>query len=123
MFGHISRGMYTADKQPLSYSQLAAIQLGWFIKDGAVTWRAEENASNGKDKGCFAIDPAKLSGSVKTLMTQVAQIKGKGDRAGAEKLVKDYVDVSGDKKKVHDVIQDRFTRYPKASFVYSVKLD
>ncbi len=123
MFGHISRGMYTADKQPLSYSQLAAIQLGWFIKDGAVTWKDGDDAANGKDKGCFAVDPAKLSASVKTLMTQVAQIKGKGDRAGADKLVKDYVDVTGDKKKVHDVIQERVTRAPKQSFVYSIKLD
>jgi hypothetical protein len=122
-FGHISRGMYTDDKQPLSYSQLAAIQLGWFMKDGAVTWKADDTAANGKDKGCFAVSTDKLQTSVKSLMTTVAQIKGKGDRAGAEKLVKDYVDVTGDKKKVHDVIQERVTRAPKQSFVYAIKLD
>ncbi len=39
--------------------------------------------------------------------------------------VKDYVDVdsSRDKKKLHEVITERITRAPKASFVYSMKLD
>ena len=40
-----------------------------------------------------------------------------------EKLIKDYVDVTGDKKKVHDVIAERLTKQPKQSFVYSIKLD
>jgi hypothetical protein len=115
--------MYTDDHQPKSYSQLAAIQLGWFMKDGAVTWKADENAANGKDKGCFSIAEDKLPASVKSLMTAVAQIKGKGDKAGADKLVKDFVDVTGDKKKVHDVITERLIRAPKQSFVYAIKLD
>jgi hypothetical protein len=53
----------------------------------------------------------------------VAQIKGKGDKARAEKLVKEYVDVTGDKKKVHEVIAERVLRAAKPSFVYSIKLD
>ena len=56
-------------------------------------------------------------------MTEVAGIKGRGDKPKAEVLIKDYVDVTGDKKKVHDVITERITRAPKASFVYSIKLD
>jgi hypothetical protein len=56
-------------------------------------------------------------------MTDVAQVKGKGDKPRAEALVKEFVDVTGDKKKMHDVITERITRAPKASFVYSVKLD
>ncbi len=123
MFGHISRGMYDEDKHPHNYSQLAAIQLGWFMKDGGVTWKAEEMAANGKDKGCFSADPAKLSASVKTLMTEVAQTKSKADKARALKLIKDHVDVTGDKKKVHDVIAERLTKQPKQSFVYAIKLD
>jgi hypothetical protein len=122
-FGHISRGMYGENHHPKNYSQLAAIQLGSLMKDGAVAWKADETAANGKDKGCFSIELPKMAGAIKSLMTEVAQIKGKGDKARAEVLIKDYVDVAGDKKKLHDVISERITRAPKASFVYSMKLD
>jgi hypothetical protein len=122
-FGHISRGMYTADKHPNNYSQLAAIQVLALMKDGAMAWRPEELAANEKDKGCFAVNFTKMPASIKTLMTDVAQIKAKGDKARAEALIKDYVDVTGDKKKLHDLITERVTRAPKASFVYAVKLD
>jgi hypothetical protein len=122
-FGHISRGMYDEDKHPRNYSHLAAIQLGWLMKNGAAVWKPEEMAANGKDKGCFSIALDKFPGAVKSLMTEVAQIKGKGDKARAEKLIKDYVDVTGDKRKVHDVITERVLRSPKPSFVYSIKLD
>jgi len=122
-FGHISRGMYDDDKHPKNYSQLAAIQLGWLMDNKAVSWKAEETAANGKDKGCFSIALDRFPAAAKTLMIQVAQIKGKGDKARAEKLIKDYVDVTGDKKKVHDVITERVLRSPKPSFVYGIKLD
>jgi len=122
-FGHISRGMYDDDKHPRNYSQLAAIQLGWLMKNGAVAWKPEEMAANGKDKGCFAIALDKFPAVVKTLMTEVAQIKGKGDKGRAEKLIKEFVDVTGDKKKVHEVITERVLRNPKPSFVYGIKLD
>lgn len=121
-FGHVSRGMYDEDKHPMNYSQLAAIELGSYMKDGGVSWNAEESAANGKDKGCFAIDFVKLPVAIKSLLGTVAQIKAKGDKAGAEVLLKEYVDVTGEKKKLHDVITERMTRAPKASFVYDVKL-
>jgi hypothetical protein len=122
-FGHVSRGMYGENKHPKNYSQLAAIQLGRLMKDGAVVWKDGDTAANGKDKGCFAIDFAKTPAVITTLMTEVAQIKAKGDKPRAEALIKDYVDVTGDKKKIHDLITERITRAPKASFVYAVKLD
>jgi hypothetical protein len=122
-FGHISRGMYGENKHPKNYSQLAAIQLGTLMKDGAVAWKAEQTAANGKDKGCFSIDLPKMPAAIKALMTDVAQIKAKGDKARAEVLIKEYVDVTGEKKKLHDVVTERITRAPKASFVYYVKLD
>jgi hypothetical protein len=56
-------------------------------------------------------------------MVEVAQIKGKGDKARAEKLVKEYVDVTAEKKKVHEVIAERVLRAAKPSFVYSIRLD
>lgn len=123
-FGHISRGMYDEAKHPKNYSQLAAIQLGWLMKSNVVTWKAEEVAANGEDKGCFSIAMDKYQPAIKSLMTEVAQVKGKGDKAHAEKWIKEWVDVAADKKKadVHKVITDRVLRAPKPSFVYSVKL-
>lgn len=122
-FGHISRGMWTEEKHPKNYSQLAAIQLGAMMKGGAIAWKADENAANGKDKGCFSVDLAKMATQVKTLMGTVAQIKGKGDKTRAEALIKEHVGAPEEKRDVHKTIQERFTRSPKASFVYAVKLD
>jgi hypothetical protein len=121
MFGHISRGMYDSQKHAQPYSQLSAIQLGWFMNDKAVVWKADEMAANGKDKGCFSVDPAKLTSSIKTLMTEVAQLKASGARPRGEKLMKTYVEA--DKFKVFDVIKERLGRAPKQSFVYDIKLD
>ena len=122
-FGQISRGMYDEDKHPRNYSQLAAIQLGWLMKAGAIAWKADELAANGKDKGCFLLTMEKFPAAVKGLMTEVAQIKGKGDKGRAEKLLKDFVDVTGDKKAADDTIAERVLRSPKPSFVYGIKLD
>jgi hypothetical protein len=122
-FGHISRGMYEEGDHPKNYSQLAAIQLGSLLKDGAVTWKAQEPAANGKDTGCFALDLAKMPASIKKLMTEVAQIKAKGDRAKAEALLKEHVGGPKEKRPMHVTITERITRAPKASFVYSIKFD
>ena len=137
-FGHVSRGMYNGEGHPQSYSQLAAMQIGYFIEKGAMSWKAGESAANGKDKGCFEVDLDKLPAAIKSFGQQVAGIKGRGDKAGGEKLVRDYVDVSGDKDKkdagapapdrvqlktVQDTITERMLRAPKASFVYSIRLE
>src|SRR5262249_54211830 len=52
-FGQISNGLYDDNKQPKTYGQLEAIQIGWLVQKGAVKWSAEEVAANGQDKGCF----------------------------------------------------------------------
>ena len=124
-FGHISRGMWTDDKHPKNYSQLAAIQLGALMKAGAIEFKAEEVAASGgaDDKGCFDVDLAKMPGAVKTLMIEVAQIKGRGDKARAEALQKQHVPAPGQKNPLHETITQRMTRAPKASFVYAIKLD
>jgi hypothetical protein len=122
-FGHISRGMYDEDKHPRTYSQLAAIQLGRLMEDGVVSWRAGDTAANGSDRGCFAIDSDRLPAAVGRLMQEVAGIKARGDRAAAEKLLATYVDVSGPKKAVFDLITERVLRAPKATFVYAITLE
>jgi hypothetical protein len=120
-FGHISRGMYDDDGHPKAYSQLAAIQLGVFMTEGAAKWE-DKPAANGTDKGCMNIDFAKLPGAVTKMMTVAAQIKGKGDKTGAEALVKQYVDVAKDDK-LRNTITERVLRAPKPSFYYSVRLE
>lgn len=122
-FGHIAQGMYTEDKHPKSYSQLAAIQFGYLSEHGAIAWHADEIAANGKDKGCFAIALDKFPENVKELEKVVTGIKARGDKELAQKLVAEYVDVEGDKKKAHDVIRERVLRSPKPSFVYSIRFD
>ncbi len=119
-FGHISQGMYAGDNTPKPYSQLASIQVGAFLKAGAMSYKPDEMAANGKDKGCFEIYIEKFPKAVLDLEKVVLQIKGKGDKAGAEKLVKEYVDDDNEWKKLRAVIQERWLRAPKASFVYSI---
>ncbi len=120
-FGHISRGMYAADGSPRNYSQLAAMQIGFFLRDGGLEWHADETAANGKDKGCIEVNFDKLSSSIEALETAVLKIKGSGDRKGAEALQAQYVDADDDYTQIKKTIAERWLRSPKASFVYSIK--
>jgi len=120
MFGHISRGMYTADGTPRNYSQLAAMQLGAFFDAGVVTWRSNSPAANGTDQGCIQIDFNGLPVAVKEFETTVLEIKASGDKDRAEELKAKYVDAKDDFADVKASITERWLRAPKASFVYSV---
>jgi hypothetical protein len=119
-FGHTSQGMYAGDGNRKTYGNIAAIQIGFLIEKGAMTWSDSAKAGNGTDTGAFTIHKDKLIPVIDELMTLVAGIKARGDRAGAEALIKKYVDSS--EIVPHEKIKERFLRHPKASFVYSVKL-
>ncbi len=119
-FGHISRGMYAADGTPRNYSQLAAIQIGSFLDDGALTWHADETAANGKDKGCFSVDYDKLPAAVEKLETAVLGIKGRADRKGAEALKAKHVDAKDGFADIKAAIAERYQRTARANFVYSI---
>jgi hypothetical protein len=121
-FGHISRGMYSADGKPKNYSQLASIQQGFLRKAGALTWKADGKAANGKDVGCIELDLKKFKTATADLEKQVLMVKAKGDKAAAEKLKADFVDAKDEWEKVRASIAERWLRAPKASFVYSVKI-
>ncbi|MDQ7088946.1 MAG: hypothetical protein Q9Q13_14310 [Acidobacteriota bacterium] len=114
---HISRGMVTATGHPKAYSQLAAIQVGFFLDQGALGFDLRAPAANGSDRGAFTVDFDKLPRAVEGLMLRVGRIKAGGDRAAAEKLVALYVD--GDRLPL-ELIAERILRHPKASFVYAV---
>src|SRR5439155_366371 len=85
-FGHISRGMYAAEGTPRPYSQLAAIQVGSFIKSGAIDWKSSEVAANGTDSGCLEMNFDKMPAAIRSLEMTVLKIKATGDRTGAENL-------------------------------------
>jgi hypothetical protein len=121
-FGHISRGMYTADGTPRNYSQLAAMQVGSLLKAGALTWKADELAANGTDKGCLEINYEQLPKAIEAFETRVLKIKGSGDRRDAEALKAEFVDAKDDFANLKSTIQERWLRSPKASFVYSVEM-
>jgi len=117
--GHISQGMYTGSGERKAYSNLAAIQIGFLLDKGALTWDVNAIAANGTDKGALVIHTAKLVPAVNEMMKLVAGIKSRGDRKAADALAKKYVDGP---RVPHKVISERFLRFPKASFVYSVRL-
>ena len=119
-FGHISQGMYTGTKQRKAYGNLAAIQIGYMIDKGALTWDANATAANGKDKGAFTIHVDKLTPVADEMMKEFAGIKARGDKAAAEKLIARYVD--SEDVVPHKIISERLLRFPKGSYVYSVGL-
>jgi hypothetical protein len=117
--GHISRGMYTADNKPMPYSQLAAIQVGFLLDEGAMSWNADVLAANGKDKGAFAIHFEKMPAAVDKMMKIVGQLKAKGQKATALELQLKYVDSD---KVPQAIVAERFLRFSKANFVYGLSL-
>jgi hypothetical protein len=117
---HISRGMYTAGGQRKAYSQLAAIQIGFLMEQGALVWDPAAKAANGKDVGAFSINLPKMREAAIALMKLSGTIKAKGDKEGALKLAKAHVE-EGTKVPM-DVIKERMLRFPQPSFVYSVEL-
>lgn len=119
-FGHISRGMVDAEGKAKPYSQLAAIQVGALMKAGVVAYFAPRTAANGQDEGCFEIYADRFAPPVRALMQKVAQIKAKGDKAGAEALKAAYVDAA-EVQPIHELIRERWLRAPKASFVYAIE--
>lgn len=122
-FGHIAQGMKTADGKPKPYSQLASIQMGFLNEKGVLVWKEGEKAANGADVGCFDVDLDKWKPTVGDLAKTVLGIKGRGDKALAEKTRDRYVEDKGDGAawaKLRGTIQERWLRAPKASFVYSV---
>lgn len=118
--GHISRGMYSEPgHQRQTYPQLAAIQVGFLMEQGALLWDPEALAANGEDRGAFRVDHERMAEASEALMKLVAGIKARGDRAAAEALAARYVD---GQVVPHAVISERYARQPNAGMVYSVRM-
>ncbi|MCA9545542.1 MAG: hypothetical protein KC613_14155, partial [Myxococcales bacterium] len=122
-FGQQSNGLYTGEGRVKPYPQLAAMQVGFFSDAGVLVWQAEAKAANGEDTGCYSVDFQKLPEAVEQLMTRVARIKAKGDKADAEAIKAKYVDAKDGLAERRAEIQARWRRAPKTTFVYSVQVD
>jgi len=118
-FGHISRGMYTGTGARKAYSQLAAIQVGFFMDEGALVWDSNAVAANGADKGAYALNFDKMVPAVDKLMKVVGGIKAKNDNKAALELANQYVD---GKTVPQELITERELRFPKPSFVYGIEM-
>jgi len=119
-FASVARGMYDAEGRPNTYSHLASIELGALQRAGALEWKGTETAGNAADRGCFELHWDKWQAAVAELMTRVLRIKSRGDRLGAERLKKEWVDDDNDWTRVRAVIAERWLRVPMGAVVYSV---
>lgn len=120
LFGQIAQGMRTPEGKPKPYPQLASVQLGRLSQAGALRWEAARKAANGKDVGCFVLDPVKLPAGARALAHDVLAAKAKGDRSAAERLVAPWVADKGEHAALRATIRERWLRTPKVTFVYSV---
>ncbi|MEM9074546.1 MAG: hypothetical protein AAGE52_38985 [Myxococcota bacterium] len=115
--GHISRGMYTPSGWRKAYSQLSAIQVGFLMNEGVITFDEAAFAANGTDRGAFNLDLERFPDAVGRMMTEVMRIKGAGDKTAAEALAARYVDSD---VVPMSLITERHQRQPRASFVFSI---
>ncbi|WP_242344446.1 hypothetical protein [Anaeromyxobacter terrae] len=120
-FGHISRGMYDAEGKVKPYSALAAIQVGFLLKEGGLVWRPEANAANGRDHGCLEVDFAAFPAAVTKLEQVALGVKARGDAAAARALEAEYVRGEGPSASVLRAVTERWLRFPGATFLYSVR--
>jgi hypothetical protein len=79
-FGHISRGMGTAE-EPRAYSQLAAIQVRALLNGGAMTI----------EDGKFRLHYEKFHAVATELLTEVTRIQVTGDREAIQKIRDDIM--------------------------------
>jgi len=112
--GHISNGMTTEGGAPKPYSQLAAVQIGSFVKAGALEWKA---GPDGIER--FSVDYARLPAAAEALMKEVVRIKGSGDVSGAKALVDGFVSGAGAPLVRMAKVQERLRKYPKESYSYT----
>ena len=120
-FGHVSRGMYDAEGKLKPYSALSAIQVGFLLKEGGLVWRPDQNAANGRDRGCLEVDFGAFAAAATRLEQVALGVKARGDAAAARALEAEYVRGGGPSSDVLRVITERWLRYPGATFLYSVR--
>ena len=113
-FGHICRGMYNPEGKVKPYSALAAIQVGFLLKEGGLVWHPATTAANGRDRGCLDVDFAAFPAAVTKLEQVALGVKTRGDAAAARALETEYVRDAVASGEVLRVVTERWLRYPAA---------
>ncbi|HAM35368.1 MAG TPA: hypothetical protein DEB40_10150 [Elusimicrobia bacterium] len=113
-FGHISQGMFSDGDNPKPYSQLSAVQIGSFIKDGAMAFERVG------DRELFRIDFDRLPAAIEALMQRVGRVKATGDAAGAKAFIDSFVTGPDSGLVRAEEVQRRLRRFPKQSFSYTL---
>ncbi len=112
---HLSRGLFTPTGRPRTYSQLSAVQIGRFVREGALKWIKDKDGNY-----VLSINFDSMPKAVEGLMRDVGRVKARGDKKAAEKLVNDFVTGRGLKLVKLDLIKKRLSKFDKASFDYVV---
>ncbi|MEK7746262.1 MAG: hypothetical protein AAB576_06310, partial [Elusimicrobiota bacterium] len=113
--GHIANGMTTDTGAPKPYSQLSAVQIGTFLRSGALRWTAGEDAVER-----LRIDFDRLPAAVEGLLREAGRIKASGDADAAKALLSDFVTGEGSRLVRMKDVQDRLRRFPKEAYSYTV---
>lgn len=113
---HIANGVHSGSEDQ-AYAQLSAIQVGFMLDEGAVTWDDKTVPADHTSHGAFSIKWDKLPAAFEKLMKTVATIKATNDKAGADALVAKYVDGPVVPQKT---IAERILRYPQTTYVYAI---
>jgi len=120
-FSKIASGMYE-DGYPKAYSQLSAIQVGMLMDDGAVVWRPDTTAANGRDLGCFDVSWSEFDASVDRMAREVFGAKARNDKASASAMVARFVDgKEAPSTQRFDEIERRILRTPRPAYVYAIR--
>ena len=113
-FGHISQGMYTGDGKPQDVQPARRDPDRLPDRERrARRGTPKATAANGKDKGASRSTPTSSSPRATTLMKTVARHQGaRRQRRAPRRWSREYVDWR--QVVPHDVITERFLRFPKA---------
>jgi hypothetical protein len=111
--------MWTDQHKRKAYPQLAAIQVGFLLDEGALTFDKSARAANGTDVGAITIHFDKMPQAVEKMMKKVGLVKATNDKKEAEALSDKYVD---GEVVPHKLIAERYLRAPRANFVYALDL-
>ncbi|MDD5629253.1 MAG: hypothetical protein PHU21_09325 [Elusimicrobia bacterium] len=114
-FGHIAEGMFSDGDNPKPYSQLAAVQIGSFVKAGALSFGRVGR------RELFSVDFDRLPAAVEDLMRRVGRIKAVGDAAGGKALVDGFITGEDAGLVRLDEIRRRLGRLPRPSFSYTLR--
>jgi len=121
-FGQMSRGLFNRDGRHQVYPTIAAIQVGYYLDRGALTFDPDLDPDSSGDRGRFTIHFDELTTAVSDLMRRAGRTKANGDVAAAKDLIEPFTDKAGRDKIQLRLISERILRFPKESFSYAIQL-